>query len=84
MDPSTIAIADEPPPAPAGDPTPVCTFKGFNKRRQHGNIRKREIEDSAEPSSGNEGGSAVIRVLKAKKESALGFSTAGAGSSHRT
>jgi len=52
--------------------TPVCTFTGFNKRKQRGNVRKRKEEADDEP---EEEQSAVVRLPKAKKESALDFSS---------
>jgi hypothetical protein len=52
--------------------TPVCTFTGFNKRKQRGNVRKRKEEADDEP---EEEHSPVVRLSKAKKESALDFSS---------
>ena len=51
---------------------PVCTFTGFNKRRQKGNLRKRQ-EQEDDPAE--EERSTVVRPTKAKKESALDFSS---------
>eukprot|EP00959_Pyramimonas_sp_CCMP1952_P061404 1283109-Pyramimonas_sp.AAC.2 len=56
---------------------PVCTFTGFKKRGQRGNLRKRQ-EEEGEPADGE--GSAVVRPSKAKKESALDFSSSSKGS----
>uniref|UniRef100_A0A7S0MXU6 RING-type E3 ubiquitin transferase n=1 Tax=Pyramimonas obovata TaxID=1411642 RepID=A0A7S0MXU6_9CHLO len=58
--------------------TPVCTFTGFNKkRRQRGNLRKKQDEEDDDTEGER---SAVVRPSKAKKESALDFSSSNKGS----